>query len=223
MIKIERKTTVKSEKAIESLEKAKQSNASYNTSEVNAALQEMFHKKCYICENNNITSYQIEHLIPHKGDMTLKYDWNNLFLSCAHCNNTKLGKYDPILDCTKEAVDEKIRFRKEGFFGRQEEFVFEALDSNEETQNTVNLLRDVYYGTTPQKIMEAKNLRKNLRKDLANFKEYVREYEEAEDEDKEDLRCLIKEELGEKSSFVAFKRWLIRDNRESFPELAIGL
>lgn len=84
MIKIERKTTVKSEKAIESLEKAKQSNASYNTSEVNAALQEMFHKKCYICENNNITSYQIEHLIPHKGDMTLKYDWNNLFLSCAH-------------------------------------------------------------------------------------------------------------------------------------------
>lgn len=147
MIKIERKTTVKSEKAIESLEKAKQSNASYNTSEVNAALQEMFHKKCYICENNNITSYQIEHLIPHKGDMTLKYDWNNLFLSCAHCNNTKLGKYDPILDCTKEA----------------------------------------------------------------------------EDEDKEDLRCLIKEELGEKSSFTAFKRWLIRDNRESFPELAIGL
>ena len=179
MIKIERKTTVKSEKAIESLEKAKQSNASYNTPEVNAALQEMFHKKCYICENNNITSYQIEHLIPHKGDMTLKYDWNNLFLSCAHCNNTKLGKYDPILDCTKEAVDEKIRFRKEGFFGRKEEFVFEALDSNEETQNTVNLLQDVYYGTTPQKIMEAKNLRKNLRKDLANFKEYVREYEEA--------------------------------------------
>ena len=81
MIKIDRKATVKSEKAIESLEKAKQSNASYNTPEVNAALQEMFHKKCYICENNNITSYQIEHLIPHKGDMTLKYDWNNLFLS----------------------------------------------------------------------------------------------------------------------------------------------
>ena len=52
----------------------------------------------------------------------------------------------------------------------------------------MNLLRDVYYGTTPQKIMEAKNLRKNLRKDLANFKEYVWEDEEAEDEDKEDLR-----------------------------------
>lgn len=223
MIKIERKSTAKSAKAIESLEKEKQFNASYNTKEVNAALQEMFHKKCYICENNNVTSYQIEHLIPHKGNVDLKYDWNNLFLSCAHCNNTKLGKYDPILNCTKEDVDKKIRFRKEGFFGKKEEFVFDALDSREETKNTINLLQDIYYGTTPQKIMEAKNLRKNLRNDIAKFKEYVREYEEAEDEDKEDLRCLIKEELGEKSSFTAFKRWLIRDNKEFFPELAIGL
>lgn len=53
------------------------------------------------------------------------------------------------------------------------------------------------------------------------FKEYVREYQEAEDEEKEDLKCLIKQQLGDGSPFAAFKRWLIRDNREVYPELAM--
>lgn len=61
---------------------------------------------CYICENKQITSYQIEHLAPHHGNMDLKFDWNNLFLACAHCNNAKLDKFDPIIDCTKENVEE---------------------------------------------------------------------------------------------------------------------
>lgn len=74
MIKIERKMTDKAQKAIASLQKAKRENSTYNTPEVNAALQEMFHGKCYICENKEITSYQIEHLHPHHGEANLKYD-----------------------------------------------------------------------------------------------------------------------------------------------------
>ena len=96
MIKMERKRTEKSK------------NGSYNTPEVNAALKELFHGKCYICENKQITSYQIEHLVSHRGNVDLKYDWNNLFLACAHCNNTKLDKFEPIIDCTKENVEELI-------------------------------------------------------------------------------------------------------------------
>ncbi len=115
MIKVERKNTEKAEKAIESLQNAKKKNSTYNTPEVNSALREMFHGKCYICENREITSYQIEHLIPHRGDKELKYDWKNLYLACAHCNNTKLDKYEPILDCTKDNIEEHIAFRKRGF------------------------------------------------------------------------------------------------------------
>ncbi len=220
MIKIERKMTDKAQKAIESLQKAKIKKSTCNTPEVNAALQEMFHGKCYICENKQITSYQIEHLHPHRqDDIDLKYDWNNLFLACAHCNNIKLDKYDPIIDCTKENVEELIAFRKKGYFGTEEELVFEVLDSREETINTQNLLREVYYGSTPQKKMEAKILRRTLRKELSAFKEYVREYQEAEDEEKEDLKYLLKQQLGDRSPFAAFKRWLIRDNKEAYPEL----
>ncbi len=184
-----------------------------------AALREMFHGKCYICENRDITSWQIEHLRPHREEKNLKYDWDNLFLACAHCNNTKLAKYDPIIDCTKEDVEKLIAFRKKGYFGTEEELLFELLDFREETINTQGLLREVYYGSTPQKKMEAKILRRLLRKELAAFKEYVREYQEAEDEERADLECLLKKQLGDSSAFAAFKRWLIRDHRENYPEL----
>lgn len=219
MIKIERRLTEKAQKAINSLQEAKTRNSSYNTPEVNAALSEIFYGKCYICENKQITSFQIEHLRPHRGNVDLKYDWENLFLSCAHCNNSKLDKFDPILDCTKEDIEASIAFRKIGYFGTEEELVFEALDMREETLNTKRLLREVYYGSTPQKTMEAKILRRTLRKELSKFKEYVREYQEAEGEEKEDLGCLLKRQLSDRSPFAAFKRWLIRDNQKAYPEL----
>lgn len=219
MIRIQRKMTDKAQKAIVSLQQAKLRGSTYNTPEVNSALREMFHGKCYICENKKITSYQIEHLIPYRGDKDLKYDWNNLFLACAHCNNTKLAGYEPIVDCTREDVETLIAFRKKGYFGTEEELIFETLDSRESTINTANLLREVFYGSTPQKKMEAKILRKTLRKELSNFKEYVREYQEAEDDEKEDLLCLLKLQLDDSSPFAAFKRWLIRDNQETYPEL----
>lgn len=219
MVKFERKSTLKAQQAIASLAKEKAKHGTYNTEEVNNALKEMFHKKCYICENKEPTSYQIEHLIPHRKNEELKFDWNNLFLSCAHCNNTKNDKYEPILDCSQVDVDKIIAFRKNGYFGTEETLEFEALNEDEVTKNTVNLLYEVYNGSTPQKRMEATVIRRELREELHKFKECVREYEEAEDEDKDDLLCQLKRELSEKSAFTAFKRWLIRDNKEYYSDL----
>lgn len=219
MIKVERKSSEKAEKAIESLRREKARSGSYNTPEVNAALREMFHGKCYICENKQITSYQIEHLVSHRGNADLKYDWNNLFLACVHCNNTKLDKYEPIIDCTKENVEALIAFRRTGYFGTDEKLLFEKLDDRIEVENTIKLLQEVYYGSTPQKKMESTILRRMLRKEFSAFKEYVREYHEAEDEEKEDLKYLLQKELRDSSPFAAFKRWLIRDNREVYAEL----
>lgn len=220
VIKFDRLDTEKSRAAIESLKTAKISNSTYNTPEVNAALKEMFYGKCYICESKNgISSFQIEHLKPHRDNAMLKYDWNNLFLSCAHCNNIKRAKYEPILDCSKVAADQKIAFRKKGYFGTDESYEFTALEESEAVQNTIALLHEAYYGSTPQKKMEAVNIRRALRKDLSNFKNLIREYYEAEDYDKEDLRCAISRELGPGSPFTAFKRWLLWDNKEQYSEL----
>ena len=117
MVKYNRNDTEKSRAAIETLKRAKSSRSSYNTPEVIAALKEMFYGKCYICENKEgISSFQIEHLNAHRGNIDLKYNWNNLFLACAHCNNTKNANYEPILDCSQVDIDRKIAFRKIGYF-----------------------------------------------------------------------------------------------------------
>lgn len=219
MVKFSRNDTDKARAAVRSLCKAKASNTTYNTPEVNAALVEMFHGKCYICENKEASSFQIEHLRSHKRNVDLKYDWNNFFWSCAHCNNLKNVRYEPILDCSQVDVDLKVAFRKKGYFGTDEAYEFVALENSIEVKNTVELLYASYYGNTPQKKLEAANIRRALRRSLSDFKNMIREYEEAEEYDKDDLRYLIRAEVSTGSSFTAFKRWLLWDHKDRYGEV----
>ena len=97
----------KSQPAPESLvtEKTKASGK-YNKEDVLERLVLDFKNKCYICEYQQ-PSVQVEHFIPHKGNVDLKFDWDNLFFACGHCNGTKLAKleYNDILNCTKKSHD----------------------------------------------------------------------------------------------------------------------
>ena len=216
MVKIERKNTEKSKLAVNSLAKEKaKSSGKCNTDEVIKALQEIFHHKCYICENKHSTEWEVEHLIPHGDNLDLKFDWNNLFWACGHCNHIKGKKFTPILNCTEVEVDEIISFRKIGYFGTNESLKFEKVDSssnNKEIQMTCKLLKRVYYGKTPQEQIGAKILRHDIRDELTEFKNYVRDYNEATGEDKEDLFLTIRNKLKSNSQFAAFKRWIVRDN-----------
>ena len=216
MVKIERRETDKTRLAIESLLKEKsKARGKYNTSEVIEALQEIFYGKCYICENKKVTSWEVEHLRPHGGNLDLKFDWNNLFWSCSHCNHIKGTSYTPILDCTKIEVDEVIAFRKIGYFGTKESLIFDIVYEgtiSPEIKMTCELLRRVYFGKTAQERIGAKIVHNAVLVELSTFKNYVREYNSALGEDKKDLFCKITLELKSNSSFAAFKRWIIRDN-----------
>lgn len=217
MIKFER--NIESEKIIkakEVLEKEKTKvNGSYNKPEVLDALKLVFNNKCYICENKKVTSYNIEHYKPHKdSDIDLKFQWENLFLACAHCNNIKLDKYDNILDCTKVDVDEMISFRKLGNFSWDEKIEISPLYECEMVIETVDLLNKVYNGTTAMKKLESINIKKELRNEIQKFINAINEYDESEGSDKEDAKALIIRELRSNSPFTAFKRWIIRDNKD---------
>lgn len=216
MVKIERKNTEKTALAIESLTQEKsKSSGKCNTGEVIFALMETFHNKCYICEDDKCSEIQVEHLIPHRDDRNLKFDWNNLFLACGHCNHIKGDKYTPILDCTKIEVDEIISFRKTGYFGIKESLVFEKVDTSdddEKIQMTCDLLDRVYYGKTPQEQATAKILRHKVQSELSKFKNCIRDYLESTGEVKKDLFDMICKQLKSSSPFAAFKRWIVRDN-----------
>lgn len=220
MVKIERKDTQEARDAISSLKNEKKKvSGTYNTEEVNAALQEMFAHKCYLCEQKGLSAIQIEHFRPHQGNKKLKYDWNNLFLSCAHCNNIKNDRFFPILDCTKTEVDKIIEFRCSDDMFEYAKVEITTNDEGLETKNTVNLLKEIYYGSTPQKIAEAKILRGQVAEEVEDFKKSITEYVESDGEDKIDAECLIKLKLKWNSKFAAFKRWIIRDSADKVPEL----
>ena len=220
MVRVERVDNELTHLAKQSLaEERDKSAGTYNTPCVNDALQDIFYGKCYICENKQVSSWQIEHLVPHRGDRELKFSWDNLFLACAHCNNVKGDRYTPVLDCTKVDVDECIAFRKNGYFGVHEELEFVPLNDEEATVNTCELLKETYYGDTPQKKVEGRFIRKQLRDELSRFKNYVRDYVDAKGMREQELYCTIKKELSTGSPFAAFKRWLIRDHAEAFPKL----
>ena len=103
MVKIERSMPPPCSLASEKEKEA----GSYTCEDVISQLEQDGHGKCYLCEINELQSIQVEHLRAHHGgkDKDRKFDWNNLFYSCAHCNNVKnRRKYDErILDCC--AVD----------------------------------------------------------------------------------------------------------------------
>ena len=94
MIKINRTPKVPA-----SLEK--KSGDCYRAADVVWQLHQDFYGKCYLCEMDKLQSVEVEHLKAHHGNKDLKYEWKNLFYSCAHCNSVKnKGEYEKnIIDC----------------------------------------------------------------------------------------------------------------------------
>lgn len=89
----------------------------YGHDDVKDALNKLYHKKCAYCETNTSAgaSLQVEHFRPkakvtevpfdattgvgHRGYYWLGYEWSNLLLSCAKCNEQGAkGNHFPITD-----------------------------------------------------------------------------------------------------------------------------
>ena len=106
------------------------------------------------------------------------FDWNNLFFGCSHCNNTKLSRFDDILDCTKtNDVETKIKYELFHSAFPKEQVIITSLEaSSTKNLNTVELLRLVYCGETAIKIDESANIRNKLSKEIRKFSDLLRLY-----------------------------------------------
>ncbi|MDN3637363.1 HNH endonuclease [Simiduia curdlanivorans] len=80
-------------------------NNQYNSPEIVQRLREMFHGKCYLCEQADLSAPEIEHFEPHEGDDGLKYEWNNLYFACSRCNSVKSNTHRNLLDCCSDEID----------------------------------------------------------------------------------------------------------------------
>src|SRR5690606_29358077 len=204
------------------VEKAK-ANGDYKCDNVLEKIKTDFKNKYYICNYKEPVTINVEHFRPHKGDKNLKFQWENLLWSCGHCNNIKLDNYDDIIDCTviDEDIENRIKIMMRPY--PKETVFIEALDQNQSTISTSELLNAVFNGTTKLKTIEASNLRNKVLEDISEFQQYLINYykDGFEPEDKANFLANIKRHLKKSSNFTAFKRWIIRENevmREEFEQ-----
>jgi hypothetical protein len=182
----------------------------YRTGEVLNILVEDCHRKCYICEDKP-TSINVEHIIPHRNDLDIKYCWDNLFIACGHCNNLKGTKYDNIINPVLSDPEENIALSIE----ISEDFIESVgicpLNNDSITLNTVALLELVYNGgSTNIKEIECANLRnEHLVPDIQHFIQYIHDYIS---EPELGYDTLIRREINRSSKFSAFKRKIILDH-----------
>lgn len=191
------------------------SESDYRKESVFQILAEDCYGKCYICEDKP-TTINVEHIVPHRSDPALKFDWNNLFIACGHCNNTKLTKYDDIINPTKCDPEEHIALSVKITDNLVEQVEVEPLKTDSSTSLTTELLRLVYNdGSTPQKKLECSNLRnEHLMPNIRIFLQYITNYRE---EPEIGYDKIIVKEISRSSAFAAFKRKIVKDD----PELSV--
>ena len=201
------------------------SHVSYTGADVISQLITDFKNKCYICGDKGPTSLNVEHFDEHRGDETKKYDWNNLFYACAHCNSVKQYTFTTgssnLLNCTDRThkvdywieyrlkLDEKLRKKAEIKKNAT------AVDAAHNTQvnNTVRLLDRVYNGSgTALKDTEAENLLNKVNEEILKFRQRVLAYKTERNPGRRTiLREELKSMLSYEAPFAAFKRWIVRD------------
>lgn len=214
MVKVER-----SFPAPESLaEEAKKVTGRYDKQDVIERLKKDFHNKCYICEMKNLQDPNVEHLLPHKKGKypERKFDWENIFWSCGHCNSVKnSSKYDEgIIDCCRQEPEKYLYFQI-----KNNDVVIYVKDTNDKVIKRTALLIEETFSlkntgmrtyTSAERLQQLQKEMNLLYKQLEkihcapNTKVYMRT-----------IRSLLRRE----SAFAAFKRCYVREHAAEYPEL----
>lgn len=214
MIKVERSFPAPESLVIE----AKKINGSYEKSDVVERLIKDFYNKCYICGMDKLQDPQVEHLLPHKNGRypERKFDWNNLFWSCGHCNGIKnQNKYDVgIIDCCKTDPEKVIIFQL-----KDEKVLVKAIDDEDiEAILTAELITEVFNKTnTAMRTYKCEMRFKELNQEMNKLYDSLEELQD-NPESRFVLRKL-KALLRRESRFAAFKRNYIRENEKIYPQL----
>jgi hypothetical protein len=184
----------------------------YRSGPVYDLLKKDFFGKCYLCEDDEPTGIQIEHRHSHKGDAVLKFDWNNLFYSCYHCNHAKQGHYDDVIDCTQ--VDPQDYFALELKVGLKTEIKITKLNDTTGVDQTIALLNHIFNGNTkPILSDECVNLRKKICFAIIDFQSKLDNYLNESDKDlKAACANVIRSCISRGTAFAAFKRDIIKNN-----------
>lgn len=210
-------------------EESKKKNGKYNLPDVTRQLKLDFHGKCYLCEIDHLQSEEVEHLCPKANRPEVKFDWNNLFYSCRHCNSVKnQKKYDGmILDCCREEPENSLKhtlvFRKENGITTAHVEVRPAAESAPETvKRTAELITECFeLRNTGARINECEERVNQLQNEMkrldAKLQTYLRKIRKNEPVTR--TVNTLKGMLDRSYPFAGFLRTYVRENIDKYPAL----
>lgn len=189
---------------------------SWTGSDVLHALSEIFHEKCYICETKDPLSLNVEHFEAHMDDANKMYDWNNLFLACARCNNFKRHLYNNLINCTDSNIDALRLIRHAPpTTPYSETLIIEPTDKNPSTIETASLIKKIFTDdNTGNKYITGMSLRKRVYKRYAQLMIHMNTYinEDSLESEKEDAILRIQNLMKKNQEYSAFLRWPILES-----------
>lgn len=210
---------IRSFPAPESLaEEAKKVTGKYDKSDVIERLKEDFHNKCYICEMKELQDPNVEHLLPHKNGKYLerKFNWENLFWSCGHCNGIKNnGKYDAgIIDCCKQDPENYLNFQIEN-----DNVAVTVKNTNDKISERTALLIEETFSlrNTGMRIYTSDERLRLLQKEMNILYKQLEKLHN--NPDSKVVMRTICSLLKRESAFAAFKRCYIREHADKYPQL----
>jgi hypothetical protein len=156
--------------------------------------------KCYICEDKpkDSSTLTVDHVISRQYNSAFAYDWNNLLLACHRCNHgVKGSKYNNIINPTLIDPESAIDF---GMTYDRRDVAIKANVSDEATLETIQLLDEVYKNSM---------LTRKLSASIQNLIRYIPNAISGEDW----AIDYIRNEIKRSSEFAAFKRKIVRDDK----------
>lgn len=214
MVKIERSFPAPQSLA----EEAKKANGRYDKQDVIEQLRKDFHNKCYICEMQDLQDPNVEHLLPHKNGKysERKFDWENLFWSCGHCNGIKNNnKYDEgIIDCCKSDPEKRMYFHVV-----EDNVVISVADSGDDIAKRTALLITESFSlkNTGMRTYTSDKRMKLLQKEMNVLYKQLENLHNTPNQ--KVTKRLIHSLLRRESAFAAFKRCYVREHAAEYPEL----
>jgi len=185
----------------------------YDCQDVQDALVNDQHEKCYLCEQKTTKSFQIEH---HKAKAVgyypeLKYTWSNLFLTCGYCNGRKPNDYY-LLDPVHYNIEDIIAQRLD--LSTKSAIVTSTIPGVQEDY-TVVLLDKLFNGKNHIRDIKGQILYNDLEREIVFFMGLLNDYKTSNTQ--ENKRKII-HSLRITKEFLAFKYWIIKDHADMFDE-----
>ena len=186
----------------------------YDGEDVKALLAKDHYDKCYICERQLTTDFQVEHLHSQEHYPDEKYNWENLFFVCSYCNGKKSANFDGIVNPTKEAIEEKI-VQKLNYRDNKADFI--RNDTSKAIEQTIILLKRIFNGKNAiRKVREEKFFKEFISK-MNNFEKAINDYLSAPTSETKEV---VRELLSIEQEFLGFKYWIIKNNPTLFREFS---